>query len=51
MGEATDAGTKQAIELTVDEPSRFYLVWLTKLPTDESGELTGEVSDIKLIGP
>ncbi len=51
VGEAANAGTKQAIELTVDEPSRFYLVWLTKLPTNESGELTGEVSDIKLIGP
>ena len=52
VGQAAGAGTKQSIELTVDEPSRFYLVWLTKLPASEdSGELQAEISDIRLIGP
>ncbi|CAN5599761.1 hypothetical protein BH20ACT15_BH20ACT15_11710 [soil metagenome] len=52
VGEAKDAATRQAIELSVDEPSRFYLVWFTKLPAEEdSTDLREEVSDIKLIGP
>ena len=52
VGKATDAGARQSIELTVDEPARFYLVWFTKLPTnEETAELQVAVSDITLIGP
>jgi serine/threonine protein kinase len=45
-GSAPDAGTRARISLDAAEPSRFYLVWLTKLPGDESAAVT----EIKVTG-
>ena len=51
IGEESDAGTDVRIDTSGAEPSRFYLVWFTKLPPAESGGgFTAEVSDIRLIG-
>jgi hypothetical protein len=49
IGEQADAGTEVRIETPGAEPSRFYLIWFTKLPGAESGGgFTAEVSDIRL---
>src|SRR4029453_6781832 len=49
VGQAPDVGTNARISLSSSEASEFYLVWFTKLPTEDSGELKAEVSDIRLI--
>jgi serine/threonine-protein kinase len=45
VGQASDVGARQRIKVSSD-PSRFYLVWITKIP---SGGDTVEISDIKLL--
>jgi putative peptidoglycan lipid II flippase len=46
VGEASDIGARQKIKVN-GEASRFYLVWITKIPT--GGDNTVEISDIKLL--
>ncbi len=48
-GEGTDLGEKAKIELDGAEPSRLYLVWITKL-TSADGGFRVELSDIRLLG-
>jgi eukaryotic-like serine/threonine-protein kinase len=50
-GEAGDTPARTRIQLSDGSASQFFLLWFTKLPTDEdSGDLKVEVTDIKLIG-
>jgi eukaryotic-like serine/threonine-protein kinase len=49
IGQASDVGTRVRIDTPGAEPSRFYLVWLTKLP-ESGGNLVAEISDIRLLG-
>ena len=37
IGQADDVGTDQTSELTATSPCRYYLIWITKLASDESG--------------
>jgi hypothetical protein len=49
IGRQTNAGPDVRIETPEAAPSRFYLVWFTKLPRAEAGGgFTAEVSDIRL---
>jgi serine/threonine-protein kinase len=48
VGQENDAGTRARIELQGAAPSRFYLVWMTKLP-DAGNGLRAEISDIRLL--
>jgi len=52
VGEATDAGSRQLIDLKVGQPSRYFLLWFTKLGAakDQPTRYQAEISDIKLIG-
>jgi len=47
-GEASDVGTRVRIDTPDAAPSRFYLVWLTKLP-ETDGDQVAEISDIRLL--
>jgi serine/threonine-protein kinase len=49
-GQASDTPARTRIELESPTPSRFFLLWFTKLPADDSGDFKTEVADIKLIG-
>ncbi len=49
IGQASDVGTQVRVDTPNTEPSRFYLVWLTKLP-ESGGDLVAEISDIRLVG-
>jgi tRNA A-37 threonylcarbamoyl transferase component Bud32 len=48
IGQTGDAGQVAKIETPDAQPSRFYLVWLTKLPEGEGGQVA-EISDIRLL--
>jgi eukaryotic-like serine/threonine-protein kinase len=48
VGSGSDLGTRAKINLKTLEPSRFYLVWLTKLPSGQEG-FNLEISDIRLL--
>jgi serine/threonine-protein kinase len=50
VGEVTDAGTTQDIDLTVRQPSTYFLLWFTKASEarDQAGRYQTEISDIKL---
>ena len=37
IGKANDVGTDQTVELTATSPYRYYLLWITKLASGESG--------------
>ncbi len=47
-GSGTDLGTRAKISIKGDDESRFYLLWLTKLPQGDEG-YNLEVADIKLL--
>jgi hypothetical protein len=52
IGEQADAGTEVSISTPDAEPSRFYLVWLTKLPrAEQGGGFAAEISNIRLVAP
>jgi eukaryotic-like serine/threonine-protein kinase len=48
IGRAADVGNRARIETPDAEPSRFYLVWLTKLP-DTDGDDAAEITDVRLL--
>jgi eukaryotic-like serine/threonine-protein kinase len=48
IGQADGVGQTARIETPDAEPSRFYLVWLTKLPEGDGGQVA-EISDIRLL--
>jgi hypothetical protein len=48
IGEASDVSTRVRIDTPETESSRFYLVWLTKLP-ETGGDQVAEISDIRLL--
>jgi tRNA A-37 threonylcarbamoyl transferase component Bud32 len=48
IGQKADAGTHTVIATPNAGPSRFYLVWLTKLPENSDG-LGAQINDIRLI--
>ena len=48
IGRAGDAGQVARIDTPDAEPSRFFLVWLTKLPEGDGGQVA-EISDIRLL--
>jgi serine/threonine-protein kinase len=47
VGHGTDLGNRARINVAVSSPSRFYLVWLTKLASTGGG-CAVDISDIKL---
>jgi serine/threonine-protein kinase len=51
VGEATDAGALEEIDLHVTEPSRYFLLWFTRASEarDQAGRYQVEVSDINLL--
>jgi serine/threonine-protein kinase len=50
IGEEAGAGTEASISTPNAEPSRFYLVWLTKLPrAEQGGGFAAEISNIRLV--
>jgi hypothetical protein len=51
IGEATDAGALEEIDLHVTEPSRYFLLWFTKASEarDQAGRYQVEISDINLL--
>ncbi|HEX5761704.1 MAG TPA: protein kinase [Solirubrobacterales bacterium] len=51
VGEATDAGGTEEIELRVRQPSTYFLLWFTRPSEarDQAGRYQVEVSDIKLL--
>jgi len=51
VGEVTDAATSQEIDLTVGQPSRYFLLWFTKPSEaiDQPGRYQVEISDIRLL--
>jgi serine/threonine-protein kinase len=51
VGETTDAGALEEIDLHVTEPSRYFLLWFTKASEarDQAGRYQVEISDIKLL--
>jgi serine/threonine-protein kinase len=50
IGQTGDVGQVARIETPNAEPSRFYLVWLTKLPEGDGGQVA-EISDVRLLQP
>jgi len=51
VGVVTEASTTQEIDLTVTQPSAYFLLWLTKASEarDQAGRYQVEISDIKLL--
>jgi len=51
VGTVADASSTQEIDLTVREPSRYFLLWFTKASEarDQAGRYQIEISDIKLL--
>jgi tRNA A-37 threonylcarbamoyl transferase component Bud32 len=52
VGEVEEAGNTQDIDLTVPQPSTYFLLWFTKASEarDQPGRYQIEISDIKLLG-
>jgi eukaryotic-like serine/threonine-protein kinase len=52
VGETEDATSSTEISLDVPQPSRYFLLWFTKLSParDQAGRYQAEISDIKLLG-
>jgi hypothetical protein len=52
VGEATDAGGTEEIDLRVPRPSTYFLLWFTRpsAARDEPDRYQVEVSDVKLLG-
>jgi serine/threonine protein kinase len=51
IGRKSDVGTRVTIDTPNAKPSRFVLVWLTKLPEDTAtGEFQSEIDDIRVFG-
>jgi serine/threonine protein kinase len=51
IGRQSDAGTRVTIETPNAQASRFYLVWLTKLPADpDTGDFLAEIDDVRVSG-
>jgi eukaryotic-like serine/threonine-protein kinase len=51
VGEVSEAGATQEIDLTVTQPSTYFLLWFTKASEarDQAGRYQIEISDIKLL--
>jgi serine/threonine-protein kinase len=52
VGEVSEAGESQEIDLDVGQPSTYFLLWFTKASParDQEGRYQIEISDIKLLG-
>ncbi len=52
VGEASEAGETQEIDLQVTQPSTYFLLWFTKASEarDQPGRYQIEISDIELLG-
>jgi eukaryotic-like serine/threonine-protein kinase len=52
VGEVSEAGEVQEIDLDVSQPSTYFLLWFTKASEarDQEGRYQVEISDIKLLG-
>jgi hypothetical protein len=50
IGQREDVGTRANVDTPNAAPSRFFLIWLTKLPQNESGDFQSEIDDIRLLG-
>jgi serine/threonine-protein kinase len=51
VGEVTDAGELEEVELHLPSPARYYLIWFTKAAParDQEGRFQVEISDVKLV--
>jgi serine/threonine-protein kinase len=50
IGEASGVDTRAHIETDNAEPSRFYLIWITKLSGSQGEGQTTAIADVKLFG-
>jgi hypothetical protein len=52
IGEAIGASSTEEIELHLDKPARYFLLWFNKLSEarDQEGRYQVEVSNIELLG-
>jgi eukaryotic-like serine/threonine-protein kinase len=52
VGEVSEAGETQEVDLDVRQPSTYFLLWFTKASParDQEGRYQIEISDIKLLG-
>jgi hypothetical protein len=52
VGEVSEAEETQEIDLTVNQPSTYFLLWFTKASEarDQESRYQVEISDIKLLG-
>ena len=52
VGEVSEAGETQEVDLDVRQPSTYFLLWFTKASEarDQAGRYQVEISDIKLLG-
>ena len=52
VGEAIGASSTEEIDLDLDKPARYYLLWFNKLSEarDQEGRFQVEVSNIELLG-
>ena len=52
VGEVVGASSTEEIDLELDQPSRYYLLWFNKLSEarDQEGRYQVEVSNIELLG-
>jgi hypothetical protein len=50
VGEATDAKEVEDVELQLDSPAKYFLIWFTKAAPsqDQEGRYRVEISDVKL---
>ncbi len=51
VGEVSDAGEVEEVELHLPTPSRYFLIWFTKAAParDQEGRYQVEISDVKLV--
>jgi eukaryotic-like serine/threonine-protein kinase len=51
IGQQNDVGTRVTIDTPNAKPSRFFLIWLTKLPEDTAtAEFQSEIDNIRVFG-
>ena len=52
VGAVADAGDLEEVELRLDSPAKYFLIWFNKAATarDQEGRYQIEISDVKLVG-
>jgi serine/threonine-protein kinase len=48
ISDPVEMATDQTIQLNAQQPSRYYLIWITQLATDAEGDNLVEIGDVEL---